>query len=1127
MGLKYILGAAGTGKTTEALNEMIKYENTHNDSNIIYIVPEQFSLQAEKDILSLANTNGTTVIKVLSFKRLAFNIFSETGVKKVKLLDDISKFMLIRKIIFKLKDKLEFFQKTKITKGFINKVAKSITEFYQYDINPNEISQAIKYVNNNESLILKTQDLTLIYNEYIQYISNNYISIDGTLDVLADKISESALLHNATVWIDGFNGFTNQEYKVIKELMKKTLDVTITLTTNSPDIYYTNIIETDLFYETKYTLNKLTGIAKSSYIDIYNPIFLKENKRHKNNNELKYLQENIFSTNFKPFINTPKSIKIQPLLNIYEEVSYVGYKINVLIKENGYHYSDISVLTPNVALYESIITSTFKKHNIPYFIDATNDILSHPLFELIRATLDIVIQNWSYESVFRFLKTGMLNISLHEIDILENYALAYGIKGYKWKLKEWNYGFNNNYENFNKEELHQIKEKVINIIRPFEEGLTNNAKLTVREISIKLFDMLYSINITQTIERLINDATEQKNNTLVRRHSQVWGKICNIFDNMVAIIGDEEVTIAEFSAILEAGMLTTNMGIIPPTQDQVIIGDISRSRLPKIKVLFVVGTNDGIFPTTIVEESLFTDHERLLIDSLGIELGPTSLRRAFNENFLIYTSLLKTEKLLILTYSLGALDGKAMLPAYIINHIKELFINFKLDNFEEVQFYKFGPILNKLSIALKTYYEKGEISETYLAFYKWFKKHKPETIEKIENMAFNNNKIEKLNSNSIKKLYGKEINTSVSKLEQYVRCPFSFFVSYNLKAKERKIYQILTVDLGEIFHDILHIFTELIMKDNINFEDLTIEDISYYVDICIKDVINNLDKDVFISNNRSKHILERIKKISTKSIWALCEHIKMGKFKIFGSEVSFGGNSPLTGIIVEINKNRKFVFTGRVDRIDVMDLNGNKYVKIIDYKSGNKKFDITDIYYGMQLQLLLYLDNIIKNGKKYFNMKDIDGKLLPGGVFYFKIDNPILNIDSKTIKKDLDKEFLKSFKMSGLILKDELLVKGMDKDIKGGSLVVPISLNKDGTYNKLSSLADKETFDKTIDFTINKVKEIGESLTKGVIYPMPYRKGNINACMYCNYKPICNFDPKDNENYTYNTFSKKTKLFDT
>ena len=1125
MGLKYIFGGAGTGKTTEALNQML--ENQNDNRTIVYIVPEQFSLQSEKYILNLTNMNTTMSVKVVSFKRLAYHVFSETGLKKVKVLDDISKIMLIRKILFKLKNDLKFFERTKITEGFASKLSSTITELYQYNINPNELNLALKDIAGRQGLSLKVEDIALIYREYVSYIGENYISIDESLDILAQNVKESNLLENSSIWIDEFNGFTHQEYKVIRELMKKSSDVTVALTIKSKSISYDNISETDIFYETKRTVNKLTKLAVESSKKVYKPLYLSENKRHKHNSQLKHLEQNMFESNPVSYKGESTSLKIQPLLNMYEEAAYISEEIITLIRDKGYSYSDIAILTSNSKIYQKSIKSVLMKYDIPFFIDANQDMLSHPLLETIRAMLDVVIKNWSYESVFRLLKTDMLNINMGDIDILENYVLANGIKSYKWKTDVWEYGFNSNYENFDKEKINDIKNNVVSIIEVFEKNLTYKTQLTIKEISTRIFKMLYSINIAKTMQRLLNEAIEEKNTELMLQHSQIWKKVCELFEKMVDVLGEEKVSISEFSAIFESGILSTNMGSIPPTQDRVIVGDMSRSRLPNIKALFIIGANEGIFPCARADDGIFNNEERLLIDSLGIELAPSSRRKVFEENFLIYTFLLKPKDLLVLTYSQGSLDGKSMLPAYIVSCVRKLFKDIDFDSKKDFQISTPSVMRAKLSVALKDYYQKEQISDTVLSVYKWFKENESDSIKIIENIVLSSNKVQKLTKDSAEKLYGKVVTTSVSRLENYVRCPFSFFINYNLKVKERKIYQISNLDIGEVFHSILESFTNMIVEENLDIKTLTKDEINNYVDSCINSTISNLEKDVFFSNMRYKYILERVARISKKSIWALCQHIKAGTFSLYGSEVEFSSKSPLTGIVVEIDESRKFVFTGRIDRIDVMSANGNKYVKIIDYKSSAKKFDATDIYYGMQLQLMLYLDSILKSGEKYFNIDRTKGKLMPGGVFYFKIDDPMISISNKLDKDDLKERFLKNFKMSGLVLEDDEVIKAMDENMKQNSLIIPVSKNKDGAYSSRSdSLANEETFENIMKFTTKKVKEIGASLMDGEISPFPYKKGNANACMYCNYESICSFEPKNGVDYMYNVFQGKKRISD-
>jgi len=1126
--LKYIFGGVGTGKTTEIFNQILL--NKGNNNGVVYIVPEQFSLQSEKHILNLIDKNTTISIKVVSFKRLAYHVFLETGLNSAKVLDDTSKIMLIRKLLLELKPKLKFFKEIKITGGLISKISSTISEFHKYDIKPDDIATVLKDSESSGGLILKSEDISLIYNEYLAYIKKDYIPTDEVLDVLAQNIKKSNFLDNALVFIDEFSGFTHQEYRIIKELLTKAQDVTVALTIKSKDISYNDILETDVFYETKHTVKKLTKLASESYTKIHEPIYLEENKRHINNAQLKYLEKNIFKSNFIPYTEGTTTLKIQPLLNMYEEATYVAEEITTLVRDKNYTYSEIAILTPNTNLYERSIKSILSKYDIPFFIDANQDMLSHPLLEVIRATLDIVIQDWSYESIFRLLKTDMLDIDANEIDILENYVLSYGIHGYKWKLKEWEYGYAN--EEFDKEKIKKIRSTVTSVLEIFEKNITSKTQLTIKEISIRIFEMLYFMNIPEKIENLANEALQEKNIELRIRHSQIWGKVCEIFEKMVDILGEEKVNIAEFSAIFESGILNATIGVAPPTQEQIIVGDISRSKLPNIKILFVMGVNDGLFPRIRADDGIFNDKERQLMENSGVELLPRARKQFFEDNFLIYTFLLKPQELLILTYSMGNLEGKSMLPAHTVNHIKKLFKYEDFNNDMDLQISTPSVMRTKLSSILKDYYQKEEISEKALLTYKWFKENEPQNVDIIENIILTGNKVQNLNKNSVKRLYKNEITTSVSRIEKYVQCPFSFFVNYNLKAKERKVYTISSLDVGEVFHDILEKFADVMVENDLDIkliskDEISKDEINTYIEECVNTSMDSLVKDIFFGSKKNRHTLNKITRILKKSIWALCEHIKSGKFSLHDSEIGFGHESPFEGISVEIDENKKFIFTGRIDRVDVMSSKGKKYVKVIDYKSGKKSLDITDIYYGIQLQLILYLDSIIKNGEEYFDMNDTDVQLMAGGIFYFKMDDPIVSIKGELANYELEEKILKGFKMSGLVLNDKEIIKSIDENMKKHSSIIPVHLKKDGTYGSLSnSLVDEQGFNDLMNYTRKKIKEIGESLTEGKIMPLPYKKKNENGCMYCKYKPICNFDSKDTENYMYNVFQTKKSISD-
>ena len=565
MSLKYIFGGSGSGKTEICMSQIMAETEKMKKSALLYIVPEQFTMQAERELVLCSKEKSIMQAQVLSFKRLSHYIFSETGGIVGALLDETGKSMLLRKITLQLSKELQYFTKMVDKQGFIENLANTITEFYRYNISREDILKYLNEVRNKESLYLKMHDIHKIFSDFEQYISEKYISTEQVLDFVPERVEKSFLLENSEIWIDGFNGFTTQEYNIISSLLKRGRDVTVAMTVRSEEIVYDNLSEIDPFFETKNTINKLSKLANESNVKIEKPIFLQEYPRFNNFSSLSFLEKHYFSYKKESSNEQIDNIKIKQANNIYTEITYVANEIINLVREKNYRFSEIAVITGDISRYERGIKRMFRIYDIPFFIDTKLKILSHPLTELIRSSLDIIAYNFTYESVFRFLKTSLIDIEETDLFKLENYVLAYGIKQYKWK-KEWTYGFTDGL--YNKDKINETRVHVLDCLKPLAENFNNSKKYTVKEVATRVFEMLYNLNVTETLDLWGTD----------RVHVQVWNKICELMDKMVEILGDELVTIREFGKILDSGLQQSDIGIIPPSLDQVVIGDFERTR---------------------------------------------------------------------------------------------------------------------------------------------------------------------------------------------------------------------------------------------------------------------------------------------------------------------------------------------------------------------------------------------------------------------------------------------------------------------------------------------------------------------------------------------------------------------
>jgi ATP-dependent helicase/nuclease subunit B len=875
-------------------------------------------------------------------------------------------------------------------------------------------------------------------------------------------------------------------------ILRRAGAVTLTATVNRPGSYFGQLAPYDFFFETKQTINQLTKLASENQAELLEPSFLERRGQFP---AMDYFRRNFFYYGAQPFDGRAAGVRVLEAADREAEAIAAAELVTTMAREKNWRYHDIAVLTGDISSYERILRRVFATYDIPMFIDTRSDILPHPLTELIRSAVDVAVKNWSYESVFRFLRTGMAGIPIDGIDMLENYVLANGVKGWQWQ-REWTYGEN-------AEEANTVKIQVIEALKPFTEGLTGQA-VPIREYAVRIFNMLAGLRVTETLTKWIEELTIAEENEMVRQHSQIWGKICGLFDKLVDILGDESATTSEFAKILDAGLSSIDMGIIPPSVDQLIVGDVTRSRLADVKALVVLGANEGMLPKAVPGGSLINDAERQYLTEQGIELASDDKRKTREERFLAYTALCRPSCELVLIYSRGN-NGKPLGVSPVVKKIRTMFPDLVVEDAAAPEVSPAKAMLSRIGPVIRQYLSGGELTETERTVYAQLKTNKlaAEQLGRMEAMIRQNIGRLSLSEATVRRMYGPEVVAGVSRLEQYVECPFAYFMRYDLKARERRQYSVTNLDMGTLYHNVLELFSKKLAERAWNWRELTAGQIDTLTDECVDEL--SPEMPAFSSTARFSYMLRRVRRICKRSIWALAEHIKRGLFEPFGAELQFSSESPLTGIELRLNGHRRLVLTGRIDRVDALDSHGKKYVKIIDYKSGNKRFNLDDVYFGTQLQLLLYMDALLKHGQELFG--GAEAEILPGGVFYFNINDPIVD---ETGAEELDEALLKAFKMTGLALADKEVAEALDTRLPGESSLVPLSIRKtDVQFGSKSSVADESRFRQICADVERKIVNIGNQITTGDISVYPYKKAARTACDYCVYAAVCGIEADD------------------
>ncbi|MBQ2937295.1 MAG: helicase-exonuclease AddAB subunit AddB [Clostridia bacterium] len=1014
--------------------------------------------------------------------------------------------MLIYSILNENKKKLKFLSKSDEN---IDLSMTAITEFKKHGVLPEHLQTEIEKTE-DEYLKTKLKDMFLIYQNFEEKLQGEYIEDTDLLTMLSENIEETELVKDSLIYIDEFAGFTYQEYEILKKFIKLAKQVTITVCTDSLEPSLNP--DTDIFYSNKITVSKILNLVKEDNLKLEKPIFLTEEQRFKTG-ELQYLEKNIFNNRAKKYNKKVENIKLFLAKNQYSEIENVAKQITKLVRDENFRYKDISVITKNIDTYSSLVRAIFEQYDIPVFIDEKRDLNQNIIVQYILSIFEIFTNNFSKESVFNYLKIGFSELEEDDIFKLENYCTKWGIKQNKWK-KEFTNGKNDE----TKDEIDYLNKLRKQIIEPLIGLKEQFGDVTTTTKAV--YEFLQKQKIEQKINIKINELQEIGQIDLANEYISSYKIILNIFDEMVLIFGKEKLGVNKYIQILKTGLKNSELGKIPGTQDQVIVGDVDRSRSHKVDTIFIIGLNDGSFPSVNKSEGFFGDKDREILKSDGIELAKGTIENLYEENFNIYKAFTTAERRLYLSYSSSEAEGKSLRPSMMINKIKKIFPELKEEsdiinrNYEITnQKITYQELLENIS-QLK---EKNEIENIWYTVYEYYKNQNDwnyKLQKDLEGIDYTNIP-ENINKNSIEKLYGNTLNTSVSKLEKFAQCPFSYFLQYGLKLKEKEELKIQSFDTGSFMHETIDEFFKKVKEENINLAELVTEEekIQELVNNVVEEKLDMGKKYTFVATAKYKVLVKRLKRIVAKALKYIIEGLVYSEFNIEGTEIEFGKKGKYKPILIQLEDGKKVEIVGKIDRVDTAKSDDGKYLRIIDYKSSAKNIDLNEVYAGLQIQLLTYMDAVCK-----------EEDLLPAGVLYFSLLEQMIKADKKISEEQIEEELRKNFKMKGLILADIKVIKMHDKHLEtGASKLIPASITKSGDISEgKTSGVNKEQFKILQDYIYKTIKQISKEILSGKIELKPYNKNGKKPCEYCSYKAICGFNPRLCGN-SYNYIDKKSK----
>lgn len=1110
MSLKLVLGSSGAGKTKYLYDDIIKKSIDNPSKNYILIVPEQFTMETQKDIVELHPRHGVMNIDILSFNRLAFRIFEELGINRLSILDDTGKTFVLRHVIEENKDKLEVFEDKVKYFGFVSQMKSSISELYQYGISPDKLSEVIEKSGTHKNTSMKLKDIQLIYSEFQNYVNRMngaegaYITKEEVLSKLCEVIDKSEIIKNSEIYLDGFTGFTPVQNRLIKLLMRLTNVVNITLTISEDEARgitntgFLNIKDHELFAMSKETANTLMAMCADERVQVDSPVIvgLSEQSRHGKNPVLATVEKNLFRYDIdeKMTLSEEDSVSIYCADNPMYEAKFVAESISQMIMESKgqLKYRDIAVVTGDLEGMKRNIERAFNNSAIPHFMDNKRSLIRNPFVNVIRSILEIVDDNFSYESVFSYLKNDMSVLCVEETDVLENYVLGCGIKG----KKAYSNPFTKKYKGLRDDEFdlcENIRAKFMEQVGDFFNE--NLKKMSVLEISNAIRAFVEKHQFEEMLSRKGEEFKESGLHSLAAEYSQAYKLVMELLEKLDGLLGDEKLTLKEYRRLLDDGFQEIKVGIIPMVIDQVVVGDIQRTRLNHVKVLFVMGVNDGIIPSRGGKPGLLSGNDRTVLKNLEMELSPDMREQGFIQKFYLYLNLTKPTDKLIMTYSKSGSDGNGLRPSYLIGTIRDMFENCQVKSASEAletNIMSTKSAFDKVVSEIK-YYGDESLGKMFAELFTYFAKN-PEYKQGLERAiegAFYLNDQSELDKTVAKALYGENLGSSITRLEKYAACAYAHFLSYGLKLVERPVYEIKAADMGNIFHQAIELFSKIITEKGMNFREITEEQRKSMVDQVVDQVTKEYGGQVFSSSARNNYLVEKVRRVTDRSAWAILEHIKRGSFEPTDFELKLR--------------------EGRIDRADKFSDESDIYVKIIDYKSGSTAFDPVQVENGLQLQLIYYMDSALKRERAIYPGKNVE----PGGAFYFNIKDPMLDFEESLLDDDeRASKLLAEYKMTGALNSKKQVVEAIDNNIAVSGKASDIVKAKysdaeiDMKIETSSGIMSTENFENLIRRVKEKVSDMTAEILDGNIDINPYKKGQYAPCNYCKFKHICAFDNK-------------------
>ena len=1125
MSIRLILGSSGQGKTRYITSEVINRSKEEPSKQFFVIVPEQFSLEMQRSIALSHPDHGYMNIDVLSFYRLAYRVFDECGYEPRDILEDLGAAMILRKLLADHEDEFPGLRKNRKQAGFLDELKSVLMEFICYDVSWDELKDTGESLEDHPLLKEKCLELSRLFAYFEEEIRDRFMVAEQILHVLCDLVPESRLLSGAVFYFDGFTGFTPVQLGFLKELAGAAQQMNFTVTIEAGEEGY--ITGEDLFHFSEKTIQALQKLSLETGVPFDDPVCLAHRlpPRYKASPELKVLERYLFRKKQEVYTCDPGQIHLISCYNPDQEAEYILHRIEYLVRKEDYRYKDFAILSGDMDEYMAPFERQAEILHIPLFTDTKKRMSYHPSIESLRALFHLVETSYSYESVFRYLKSGMSDLSDEETDYLENYCIASGIRGYTM----WKHPFKRRLSACSEEEVEDLDRLRMTLLEETEDFYLawKDKTLPVKDRLKALYEQMCRMDFPGKLKRQADLAEENGNYVREKEYREMFSLLLKLLDKVAGIYGQDRLPVKELSEILDAGMESLGLGVLPLSMDQVILGDLKRTRLSEVRVLFVAGFNEGLIPPGPAEGGILSVDDKQILSDHGITLSNGPEEQSLEDEFYMYLAFARPKDALYFTSADVGRDGKVRHPSPVLSELAAVFPGLSARRYpdEEKQYY-FNPVDSReyllqgladmqhmagkeLPEAEDGTGKEADVALRMLLSY-WLSRE--DLHEELARYIRENRRQKSpryLSKATALGLYGQEIRGSVTRLESYAACPYRYFCDYGLRLADREAYEVSAIDIGNLFHRAMEYFSLEVKNSDYSWNTMPEDFEEETMDRAVAYAADEHIRDVLASGARNQYKLQSVRRILARSVRVIKRHLAASDLEPDSFELHFGRKDHLSSAVLDLSGDVRMYLEGQIDRIDSYEDDDQVILRIIDYKSGKRTFDMDDFYHGLDMQLVLYM----KVAREIYARKT--GKeVTAAGMYYFHLKDPVFSEDKA--EKDA---IVREFRMSGYTNSTPEILERVEHDT-GDMVSASVSMTRAGVPSKRSHILSGEDLEILEDFVQTKAVELGRGIYEGRIDAEPCKIDKQTACDYCPFMDVCGFYPGEGRHY--HTWKKRS-----